>query len=213
MLPHQKFHQAMSCPVCWLNRQETSASVPGYPPKVPRRSAYQLLNLESQTNSALSIAILQINQDPPRSVALFHPTFRAFQKENTTFFWKKTPTQKISKITPNPSYPQKKQNVFQIISDLPQRKKKPPPVPSSTFERTLGSKSSPWDASTECSVVGPTFQPIFKNTENSPEVFFFEDWIPTVLLPRSLTVRTWKWMVGRRSFPFGKAYFQGLCWF
>ena len=23
----------------------------------------------------------------------------------------------------------------------------------------------------------------------------------------------WKWMVGRRSFPFWMAYFQGLCWF
>ncbi len=25
-----------------------------------------------------------------------------------------------------------------------------------------------------------------------------------------LTARTWKWMVGRRSFPFGMTYFQGL---
>ncbi len=28
-----------------------------------------------------------------------------------------------------------------------------------------------------------------------------------------LTVRTWKWMVGRRSFPFGMAHFQVLCSF
>ena len=31
-------------------------------------------------------------------------------------------------------------------------------------------------------------------------------WLPSL----KLTARTWKWMVGIRSFPFGMAYFQGL---
>ena len=36
---------------------------------------------------------------------------------------------------------------------------------------------------------------------------FLLKWIPSL----KLTVCTWKWMVGIRSFPFGMAYFQWLC--
>ena len=36
--------------------------------------------------------------------------------------------------------------------------------------------------------------------------------VDVFLHPRSLTVRPWKMMVGRRSFPFRMVKFQGLCW-
>ena len=35
---------------------------------------------------------------------------------------------------------------------------------------------------------------------------------PCTILRGTNSNSTWKWMVGRLKFPFGKAYFQGLCY-
>ncbi len=41
-------------------------------------------------------------------------------------------------------------------------------------------------------------------TQGSGNLGWFFEYLPSL----KLTIRTWKWMVGRRSFPFGNPYFQ-----
>ena len=51
-----------------------------------------------------------------------------------------------------------------------------------------------------------TFTPVTSsNVKSSSPFVVAPTWLPSL----KLTARTWKWMVGRRSFPFGKVTFQG----
>ena len=59
----------------------------------------------------------------------------------------------------------------------------------------------------------PSWAPVRNRIFWDPQVFFFwggrgfGEVIPSLKLT---AFRTWKWMVGIRSFPFGMAYFQGF---
>ena len=50
------------------------------------------------------------------------------------------------------------------------------------------------------------------STKNGFERSVWVDNDPCTILRGTNSKSTWKWMVGRLKFPFGKAYFQGLCY-